>query len=108
MTKFFEAGVLVTEPLVLPYRPDDVPADKIYAHANGKRGSGSRVWRRFPRVDKWRGDVAYHVLADEITKDGFDEALRQAGAFVGVGRFRPEPPIGGFYGRYQVEAIKWE
>jgi hypothetical protein len=108
MTKFFEAGLLVTDPLILPLHPDDLPADKIYAHANGKRGSGTRVWRRFPRIDSWQGDVVFNVLSDEITKDGFNDALVQAGGFIGIGRFRPEPPIGGYYGRFKVEKIKWQ
>jgi hypothetical protein len=107
MTKYFDSGVLVMEPLVLPDKKDAVPFDKIYAHANGKRGSGTRVWRRFPRIDHWTGKVAFHVLADEITPEAFEEALRQAGAFIGIGRFRPESPIGGFYGRFEVASISW-
>ena len=49
--------------------------------------------------------VPFHVLADEITPDVFEEHLKQAGAFVGIGRFRPER--GGFYGRFAIKNIKW-
>lgn len=104
-TKFFKSGVLVMDPVVLPYTKDDAAMDRIYANADGVRGSGKRVWKNFPRFDSWEAVVPYHVLADEITKDVFEEHLKQAGAFVGVGRFRPEN--GGFYGRYQVKSIKW-
>lgn len=104
-TKFFLSGVLVMEPVVLPVKRDDVPMDRIYCNADGKRGSGKRVWRNFPRIDQWSADVPYHVLADEITEDVFEEHIRQAGAFIGVGRFRPQS--GGFYGRYEVKKIKW-
>jgi hypothetical protein len=104
-TKFFLSGVLVMEPIVLPYTVDDVKMDRIFANADGVRGSGKRVWRNFPRVDQWKADVPFHVLADEITNDVFEEHVRQAGAFVGVGRFRPEN--GGFYGRFEVKRIRW-
>lgn len=104
-TKFFVSGVLVMEPLILPYSKDDAKLDRIYANADGIRGSGKRVWRNFPRFDQWSGDLQVHVLADEITEDVFEEAIKQAGAFVGVGRFRPAN--GGYYGRYKVNKIKW-
>lgn len=104
-TKFFLSGVLVMEPIVLPLTKNDVNRDRIYANADGKRGSGKRVWRNFPRIDSWRADVPFHVLSDEITNDVFEEALTQAGAFIGIGRFRPEN--GGFYGRFSVKSVKW-
>ena len=104
-TKFFLSGVLVMDPVILPMTKEDCALDRIFANADGKRGSGKRVWRNFPRVDKWSEDVKYHVLADEITPDVFEEHLRQAGAFVGIGRFRPES--GGYYGRYEIKGIKW-
>ena len=104
-TKFFESGVLVMEGPNLPIKKDDVPFDRIHANADGVRGSGKRVWRIFPRIDEWSAEVDFHVLANEITQDVFEEHLRQAGAFVGIGRFRPKQ--GGFYGRFEVERIKW-
>lgn len=105
-TKFFLSGCLVMDPVILPITKDGVVCDRIYANADGVRGSGKRVWRNFPRIDEWKGDVKFHVLADEITEDVFEEHLRQAGSFVGIGRFRPQS--GGFYGRFDVKAIKWQ
>lgn len=104
-TKFFLSGVLVMDPLVLPFTKEDARRDRIYCNADGRRGSGTRVWRNFPTFDEWRGDVIFHVLADEITEKVFEPHLVQAGAFCGIGRFRPQN--GGFYGRFQVEEIKW-
>lgn len=104
-SKFFKSGVLVMEGPVLPDKKEDVPFDRIFANADGVRGSGKRVWRIFPRIDKWEADVQFHVIADEITKEVFEDHLTQAGAFVGVGRFRPEN--GGFYGRYEVVNVTW-
>lgn len=104
-TKFFLSGVLVMEPLVLPLSRDEVACDRIFANADGVRGSGKRVWRLFPRVEEWQGDVAFHVLAPEIGREVFTEHLVQAGAFVGIGRFRPQS--GGFYGRFKVDKVDW-
>lgn len=103
-TKFFESGVIVTEPV--PIAPEDaIKKERIHANADGVRGSGKRVWRNFPRVDDWQGTVTFHVIADEITKDIFEEAVRYAGIAVGVGRFRPER--GGYFGRFTVDNFSW-
>ena len=104
-SKFFKSGVLCMDPVGLGIRHDTVPGDRIYANADGVRGSGKRVWRIFPRVDEWEAEVGFHVLADEITEEVFEDHLVQAGAFVGIGRFRPEN--GGFYGRFEVADVKW-
>lgn len=104
-TKFFQSGVLVMDGPVLPDTKDGVACDRIHANADGVRGSGKRVWRLFPRIEGWQADVQFHVLANEITRDVFEEHLRQAGAFVGIGRFRPKN--GGFYGRFEVARVQW-
>ena len=104
-SKFFLSGVLCMEPVVLPLTRDDVGLDRVFANADGVRGSGKRVWRNFPRIDKWKADVVFHVLANEITEEVFYETLKQAGSFVGIGRFRPQS--GGFYGRFDVKKVVW-
>lgn len=104
-SKFFLSGVLVMEGPVLPLTKDEVDCDRIFANADGVRGSGKRVWRLFPRINEWEADVQFHVLADEITPEVFEDHIRQTGAFVGIGRFRPQN--GGFYGRYEVAKVKW-
>lgn len=104
-TKNFTSGCLVLDPIPLGVSKDAVSMDRIYANANGIRGSGKRVWRLFPRVDDWKADVEFHVYDDAITKEVFEQVLRESGRFIGIGRFRPQN--GGFYGRYSVEKLKW-
>ena len=105
-SKFFLSGVLVLDPVVLPMTKEQADCDRIFANADGVRGSGKRVWRMFPRINDWKQDVQFHVIADEIVQDVFEEHLKQAGAFVGIGRFRPER--GGYYGRFSVEKVRWQ
>ncbi|MGQ0595798.1 hypothetical protein [Aquabacterium sp.] len=104
-TKHFEAGVLVTDALVIPIKKEDVPGEWLFVPADGVRGSGKRVEKCFPVIHQWQGDVTFHVLDETITEDVFRHHLEQAGAFIGIGRFRPRN--NGFYGRFKVETINW-
>jgi hypothetical protein len=104
-TKHFEAGVLVVDPLVLPFKRDDVPGQWLFLPSDGKRGGGKRVDKCFPIIQEWGGDVTYMILDETITKDVFEYVLRQAGQFIGIGVFRPRN--NGFYGRFDVKKVKW-
>ena len=104
-TKHFVAGVLVTDGLPLPVKADDVPGEWLNVNSDGVKGSGKRVKRCFPRIDQWGGPVTFYIADDTITKDVFEHHLREAGRFVGIGRFRPEK--GGFYGRFEVASAEW-
>lgn len=104
-TKFFANGVQVAEGPILSATRDTIRRQRIHANADGKRGSGKRVWRSMPTVDEWAATVTYHILADEITQDVFEQVLRHSGAFVGIGQFRPEN--GGFNGRFRVLEVDW-
>jgi hypothetical protein len=104
-TKFFESGVIVTEPVFIA-NETDIACERVHANADGVRGSGKRVWRLFPRIDQWSGVVAFNIIAPEITRDVFEETARYAGLAVGVGRFRPER--GGFFGRYSCDRFVWK
>lgn len=104
-TKHFTAGVMVVEGLALPVRKEDVPGEWLFVPADGKRGSGKRVRRCFPVVQTWGGDVSFLVLDDTITNSVFEDHLREAGNFIGIGRFRPRN--NGFYGRFAVEKVRW-
>jgi hypothetical protein len=103
-TKFFESGVIVTDPVFIASEAD-IQAERVHANADGVRGSGKRVWRTFPRIDTWRATVTFMIIADEITRDVMEETVRYCGLAVGVGRFRPER--GGFFGRFTVDRIEW-
>ena len=104
-TKYFEAGIDVAGPLVLTTKGEDVACDRLFVPSDGRPGGGKRVWRYFPRIDKWGGEVTWYVLDDIITESVFTQVLRSAGLLVGIGRFRPENR--GFYGRFTVDSVKW-
>lgn len=105
-TKHFEAGVLVTDPLFVGVKKDDVKGERLFVPSDGQPGGGKRVWKIFPFIPEWKGSVVFHVLDDEITEDIFKSTLENAGSFIGVGRFRPKNR--GFYGRFAVKSIKWK
>lgn len=105
-TKFFTSGVSVVDGLELPLTLDDVEPERLFLNSDGVRGSGKRVWRTYPLIREWAGDVEYLILDDSIPEDLFEEFLRSGGMFIGIGRFRPENR--GFYGRFKVEAVKWQ
>lgn len=105
-TKHFEAGVLVTDALVLSIKKDDVSGEWLFVPSDGVRGSGKRVEKCFPVIHNWQGEVTFHILDETITEDVFAHVLEQAGAFIGIGRFRPRN--NGFYGRFKIDSIKWQ
>ena len=104
-TKHFEAGIMTSDPLVLPILAKDVQGETLFVPADGRRGSGSRVNRTFPLIPEWEGKVTFIIFDSTITPDIFLRHLRAAGTFIGIGRFRPRN--NGFYGRYQVLGVEW-
>ena len=105
-TKHFEAGVLVTDALMLGIQAKDVKSEWLFVPSNGQRGNGKRVDKCFPVIHEWSGYVTFHVIDETITEEVFTQHLQQAGAFIGIGRFRPRN--NGFYGRFSVESVKWK
>lgn len=105
-TKNFEAGVMVSEPLMLGHHIDDLESEWLFVPSDGKRGGGSRVLKCFPLIREWKGDVTFIIVDEKITKDVFEYILKQAGQLIGIGRFRPRNC--GYYGRFIVESIKWQ
>lgn len=110
-TKHFKAGCIVEADVLLydgttPILKNELRSERIYSNADGKRGSGKRVWRTFPLIPEWRAAVRFVIFDDTITEEVFERHLTEAGRFVGIGRFRPEN--GGLYGRFQVEKFEWE
>lgn len=104
-TKHFEAGVLVLEGLTLDIRKEDVQGEWLFVPSDGVRGGGRRVEKCFPLITDWNGTVVFHVLDDTVTQSVFEQHLREAGNFIGIGRFRPRN--NGFYGRFSVESVQW-
>ncbi len=104
-TKHFEAGVLVVEPLVLEVTKEKLEGEWLHVPSDGKRGGTTRVEKCFPVIREWHGLVEFIILDEIITEEVFREHLSDAGAFIGIGRFRPRN--NGFYGRFKVESVKW-
>lgn len=101
--KHFRSGVLVAEGPELPVTRDQVEGEWLYLNSDGRKGGNRRVWRCMPRINSWRADVAFHVLDDTITEEVLRYHLEQAGAFIGIGRFRPQN--GGYYGRFKLDEL---
>jgi hypothetical protein len=105
-TAKFNSGIALLSDCSLGIDPETVPAITISANADGVRGSGKRVARRFPMVPiGWRSTFEVHILDPIITQDVFREMLEIAGMFIGVGRFRPEK--GGTNGRFRIVSLAW-
>ncbi len=103
-TKHFEAGILVVDALVLPIKKEEIQGEWLHVPSDGKRGGSKRVMKCFPVIPFWKGDVLFYVLDDTITTEVFEKHLKEAGNFIGIGRFRPRN--NGFYGRFKVTKIK--
>lgn len=76
----------------------------IQANADGKRGSGKRVPRRFPEWPQWSAEFDVVLLDETLTIDDLVAAAKWAGLVAGIGRFRAAN--GGHNGRFQVAEAK--
>ena len=105
-TKFFVAGQICESDPSLGIHKDDLEYIDIWANADGVRGSGKRVRRRFPIIQKWKTEARFAILDDVIPAAVFEKALTESGRLVGIGRFRPEK--GGFLGRFMTSHFRWQ
>lgn len=104
-TAKFLSGISMLEDPALGIDPASVPSITISANADGVRGSGKRVTRRFPIMNEWSATFEVFILDPIITEDVFREMVEIAGMFIGIGRFRPEK--GGTNGRFRIAQLKW-
>lgn len=104
-TKHFEAGIMVTDPLVLPIKKDAVEGLWLFVPADGRRGGSKRVKKCFPVIQQWKGEVPFYILDDTITKEVFERHIRDAGNFIGIGFSRPRN--NGFFGRFRLVKLDW-
>lgn len=105
-TAKFTAGIALLDDPALNIDPETVASVTISANADGIRGSGKRVLRRFPVIPEWQTTFDVYVLDPIITEAVFREMVEIAGMFVGIGRFRPEK--GGTNGRFKIAALAWQ
>lgn len=104
-TKHFEAGIMVTDPLLFGAKAAEVKGERLFVPADGKRGGGKRVWKTFPYIVTWATDATIYAL-DPVLIDKpevIQKTLGHGGNLIGLGRFRPRN--NGYYGRFSVD--KW-
>lgn len=80
-----------------------IKCEKVYCHVLGRRGTGARVWRRFPVYENWSTTLVIHILDETIPKEIFEKVLDAFALFIGMGRYRPEN--GGYLGRFLIEKL---
>jgi hypothetical protein len=106
---FFASGFFCNEDVPIAngkaLKKADAGMITINAHANGMRGSGTRVKRRFPEFHNWSGIAEFTIVDDIITREVFEDHLKAAGMIVGIGRYRPEN--GGKNGRFRATKFEW-
>lgn len=105
-TAKFTTGIAFMQEIDTGLRPEDAEMIVISANADGVRGSGKRVTRRFPFFVEWSATFEVMILDPIITEPQFRKMLEMAGMFIGIGRFRPEK--GGQNGRWKVDKIVWQ
>jgi hypothetical protein len=110
-TKLFERAIIVSEPLVLKETRDTIQDVRIPVPSDGMAGSKStgksnRVFKRFPTVKEWGGQVVFNVLDDRISEEVFKITVQDAGMYIGIGTWRPQR--GGLNGRFEVTSLKWK
>lgn len=105
-TAKFTTGIALLADLDTGLRPEDAQQIVISANADGVRGSGKRVPRRFPIYYDWSSTFEVMILDQIITEERFGHFMELAGMFIGMGRFRPEK--GGTNGRWKVTNLDWQ
>ncbi|MBN2631577.1 MAG: hypothetical protein JXR75_13685 [Rhodobacteraceae bacterium] len=105
-TAKFTTGLSFVGNVETGLRPDAAIETVVSCNADGVRGSGKRVMRRFPIYYQWSATFEVMILDPIITEAQFHKTLEMAGMFIGIGRFRPEK--GGTNGRFKVSKIVWQ
>jgi len=74
--------------------------------SSGRKGGGGTVMRARPVFRQWSVDI--EVLYDEAEWKDQQQllaAFEAAGAYAGLGDYRPSAPKGGSYGRFEAEVV---
>jgi hypothetical protein len=107
-TKHIEAGLAVIKPVELGILAANVASETLFLPADGKRGSGKRVWKTYPLIARWKGAVEVIVLDETCLQTSqrsgnpvLQDIVEGAGQYIGLGRFRPRN--NGYYGRFVVK-----
>jgi hypothetical protein len=110
-TKHIESGVACIAPIALGIRAQDVQSDTLFLSADGRPGSGSRVWKTYPVIHEWGGLCEFIILDEVVLQSSrtsgnpvLQDIVEGAGQYIGLGRFRPRKR--GYYGRFVVENFR--
>ncbi len=108
MTKYFKSGLMIFNDPVLNITREDVNREECFIPSSS--AGNNRVTKYFPIVETTEENmptftVDFVILDDIITKSTFEEHLRYAGRYIGIGRFRIGN--GGPYGRFEIENINF-
>lgn len=104
-TKHFRSGLVLPDDIVTGETRETIKCVAVFVNADGKRGGGTRVLRRFPIIHHWAGRLVVHILDEIITPDVLEAHMREAAVFVGVGQNRPERT--GENGRWHIRGVDW-
>jgi hypothetical protein len=89
-----------------PLLKSSIPGQELFVPSDGVAGSGKRVTKWFPFIEKWAATGEFTILDNVIDEETFKEMLKIAGTFIGLGRWRPQN--GGLYGRFVVKSVSWQ
>ena len=110
-TKHVEAGIACIKPILLGINANEVESELLFLPSDGKPGSGKRVWKRYPVIHYWSGEVELIILDETVLQTSahtgnpvLQDICEGAGQYIGLGRFRPRN--NGHYGRFIIENFK--
>lgn len=83
-----------------PRTADDLIKDPRFVDMRGVRVGMAKLMRCRPRFSEWQAECTLAYNAEQINLDEVMQIVRNAGALVGVGDFRPR------FGRFSVEVAK--
>jgi hypothetical protein len=106
-TGVFSMGIAAVSNMPLGVKVEDLRAEPVFCHSNGKRLPGPRVTRIFPILHKWSGQITFRVFNDSITQEKFEEFFRKVGVLAGVGRGRPSTGCPRGNGRFRPTKFVW-
>jgi hypothetical protein len=106
-TGLFTTGITAMSDVDIGIHIDNVKPVRLYCNADGRRGSGTRVWRYFPYIPSWKGSLEMKIFNDTIPEDVFERYVIQAGILTGVGRGRPITGCPAGNGRFKPIDFTW-
>lgn len=113
-TKDFKSGLLSGSDYVNLIEPgsgnkihqQDIKGTTRFVPSDGVSGSGKRVMKTFPLVEKWTAEVELHILDDGLPQDVVESVIAESGRFTGLGAMRPSN--GGTHGRFKIKEFVWK